>query len=348
MIVKTAAELMDWVSRILQAAGAGEGNARTVAEHLVAANLSGVDSHGIQHVPSYIKAIRAGQILPTASPEILSETPTSALVSGNWTFGHVATQFATQTAIAKALDQGAAVVSIVKANHIGRLGYYTEQAAAQGLVASIWAGGFGVGAPAAAPFGGRERLLHTNPLSMAFPAGAEPAPMFDFATTAVAGMKVINANQRGMDLPAGCIIDREGRPSCSPKDYYDGGAYLPFGEHKGYSLMVAVEFLGRLFSGSDAYAEEPRGGPNFGHQGVTVIAFRADLFQPLPQFQQSVDDLAQRLRSTPPAPGFAEVLMPGDPEARSRAIRQRDGIPIPDDTWHTLTAAAAALSVPLI
>jgi LDH2 family malate/lactate/ureidoglycolate dehydrogenase len=348
MIVKTAAELVDWVSRILQAAGADERNARAVAEHLVDSNLCGVDTHGIQHVPSYIKNILAGELLPTAWPEILSETPTTALVSGNWTFGHVSARFAMQVAIAKALDQGAAVVSIVKANHIGRLGYYAEQAAAQGLVGMIWAGGFGWTAPAAAPYGGRERLLHTNPLSMAFPAGDEPAPMFDFATTAVAGRKVINAQQRHTDLPPGCIIDRDGRPTTNPQDFYDGGAYMPFGGHKGYALMVAVEFLGRLFSGADSYAEAPRGGSTFGRQGVTLIAFRADLFQPLPLFKQSVDELARRLRSTPPAPGFDEVLMPGDPEARARSIRQRDGIPIAGDIWQSLTAAAAALAVPLI
>jgi LDH2 family malate/lactate/ureidoglycolate dehydrogenase len=172
--------------------------------------------------------------------------------------------------------------------------------------------------------------------------------MFDFATTAVAGMKVNNARLRHAALPPGCIIDNQGRPSTNPQDFYNGGAFLPFGGHKGYALMVAVEFLGGLFSGADAFAEAPRGGGNFGHQGVTIIAFRADLFQPLPEFRQHVDDLAQRLRATPPAPGFTEVLMPGDPENRARAARRRAGIPIPDDIWQSLTAAASALSVPLI
>ncbi len=348
MIVKTAAELVGWVSRILQSAGADERNALVVAEHLVLANLSGVDSHGIQHVPFYIKSIRAGELVPTAWPELLSETPTTALVSGNWTFGHVSARFAMEAAVAKALDQGASVVSIVKLNHIGRLGHYTEQAAAHGLVVMVWAGGFDWAAPAAAPYGGRERVLHTNPLSMAFPAGSEPAPMFDFATTAVAGMKVINAQQRHTPLPPGCIIDKHGMPTTNPQDFYDGGAFQPFGGHKGYALMVAVEFLGRLFSGADAYTEAPFGGGLFAHQGVTMIAFRADLFQPLPQFTQHVDELAQRLRSTPPAPGFTEVLMPGDPETRARAARGRDGIPIADDIWQSLSAAAAALAVPPI
>jgi uncharacterized oxidoreductase len=348
MILKPAPALQAWVQHILQASGADERNARAVSEHLVDSNLCGVDTHGVQHVPNYINNIRAGEILPTAWPEILRETPTTALVSGNWTFGHTAARFAMQVAAAKALDQGASVVSIVKVNHIGRLGYYAEMAAAQGLVGMIWAGGFGAGAPAAAPYGGRERVLHTNPLSMAFPAGVEPAPLLDFATTAVAGMKVNNARLRHQTLPPGCIIDKQGAPSTNPQDFYDGGAFLPFGGHKGYALMVAVEFLGGLFSGADSYAEAPRGGGNFGHQGVTMIAFRADLFQPMPQFKQKVDQLSQRLRATPPAPGFAEVLVPGDPEARARAVRRRDGIPIPDDIWQSLTAAAAALSVPLI
>ena len=347
MIIRTALELLAWVQQIFQAAGADERNAQAVAEHLVDANLAGVDTHGIQHVPGYLNAIKTGALVPTAWPEIVSETPTTALVSGNWTFGHAAARFAMQAACAKAGEQGAAVVSLVRANHIGRLGFYAEMAAAQGLVSMTWAGGFGVDAPAAAPYGGRGRLLHTNPISMAFPGGDEPAPMFDFATTTVAGMKVINAHRRGQQLPPGCIIDKDGAPSLNPQDYYDGGAYLPFGGHKGYALMVAVECLGRLFSGSDSFAEAPLGG-NFGHQGVTMIAFRADLFQPVAAFEQSVDGLARRLRDTPPAPGFDEVLVPGDMERRSRAARQRDGIPIPDDVWQSLTAAAAAQSVPLI
>src|SRR5436190_17070449 len=138
MILKPAADLQPWVQHLLQAAGADERNARAVAEHLVDANLCGIDTHAAQHVPSYINSIRAGEILPTAWPEILSETAATALVSGNWTFGHAAARFAMQTAAAKALDQGAAVVSIVRANHIGRLGYYAEMAAAQGLVGTIW------------------------------------------------------------------------------------------------------------------------------------------------------------------------------------------------------------------
>src|SRR3990172_8045651 len=244
--------------------------------------------------------MEGGEILPDAWPEVLKEMPTSALVGGNWTFGQSSARWAMQLASAKAQAQGVAAVALVQANHIGRLGFYAEMAAAQGLIGMVWAGGFGVEAPAAAPYGGRERVLHTNPLSMAFPAGAEPPLMFDFATTGVAGMKVRNALERHESLPPGCLIDRDGQPSTNPQDFFDGGAYLPFGGHKGYAIMVAVEVLGRLFSGSDAFAEAPRGGAVMRHQGVTMIVFRADLFQPLAQFQGRLGELERSVRDTPP------------------------------------------------
>src|SRR5438128_2186005 len=134
MIVKTAAELQRLVERILSAAGADERNASLVAHHLVLANLSGVDSHGIWHVPSYVGAIRAGVIAPTAWPEVVSETPTSALVKGNWTFGHVAAEFAMERAIEKAAQTGIAVVAVVQDNHAGRLGHFVEMAIARQMI----------------------------------------------------------------------------------------------------------------------------------------------------------------------------------------------------------------------
>jgi LDH2 family malate/lactate/ureidoglycolate dehydrogenase len=162
--------------------------------------------------------------------------------------------------------------------------------------------------------------------------------LFDFATTAGSGVKVANAKRTGEPLPPGWIVDKNGNPSTKASDFFDGGAYLPFGGHKGYALMVGVEFLGRIFSGSDSYAEAGRGGPYMRHQGVTMIVFKADLFQAQGEYARRADEMLHRIRAVPPAPGFKEVLVPGDPEARTRAIRERDGIPIPDDVWEEICA----------
>ena len=169
--------------------------------------------------------------------------------------------------------------------------------------------------------------------------------MFDWATTALSGVKVINAEHRGEPVPPNCIVDRAGNPTIDANDCIDGGGYLPFGGHKGYTLMMAAEFLGRIFTGSDHYVEADRAGPIFRHQGVTMIAVRADLFQPMADYGKRAAEMVDRVRAVPPAPGYDEVLAPGDMESRTRAIRRRDGIPIADDIWQTVMEAAESVGL---
>jgi len=345
MIVKPADELRELVIKLLSKAGADERNANAVAEHLVRSNLSGVDTHGVWHVAGYVAAIKNGDLLPTAWPEIIKETPTSGLVSGNWTFGHTSARFAMETAIEKAKSQNVAVVSLVQSHHIGRLGHYTEMATAEGMIAMVWAGGFSEEDPAVVPFGGRRRLLHTNPVAFGFPAGVESPMAFDFATSALSGVKVKNAQRRNEQLAPGCIVDKDGNPSTNPQDVFDGGGQIPFGGHKGYGLMMAAEFLGRIFTGSDMLADPKRGGPLMRSHGVSMIVFKADLFQSFDDYARRADEFERRTRAVPPAPGFQEVLVPGDPEVRTRAARQQEGIPIHDDIWQSIVETATSLGI---
>lgn len=345
MIVKSADQLRELVRRILLAVGADEPNADGVAEHLVLANLSGVDTHGVWHVAGYVADVQKGCIVPTAWPQIVKQTPTSALISGNWAFGHLTARYGMEIGIGKARSAGVAVVSLVQANHIGRLGHYAEMAAAEGMISMIWGGGYGVITPRTVPYGGRRPVLDTNPISIGVPAGEQSPMIMDFATTAVSGVKVVNAHRRHEKLPPGCIVDKDGRPSTDPNDFYDDGAFVAFGEHKGYAIMLAAELIGRIFAGADAFAQPDRGTTLMRHQGVTMIVFKADLFQPYSDFGGRVDEMGQRTRAIPPASGFKEVLIPGDMEARCRADRQRDGIPIADDVWQTVVDAAASVGI---
>ena len=346
MIVKKADDLRDLVRNIFLAADADERNANVVAEHLVLANLSGVDTHGVIHVPMYVDNVRKEQIVPTAWPEIIDESPTNVRVSGNWTFGQVAAKYTMEVVIQKAKEQGIAVGGLVESNHIGRLGHFVEMATPQGLIAMVWGGGYGAEAPVAVPFGGKERVLSTNPLAFGFPTSDGNRMMFDFATTALSGVKVRNAQRRNDSLPPGAIVDKDGNPSTDPKDFENGGA-LPFGGHKGYGLMMAAEFLGRIFTGADDYADPNRGGPIFRRQGVTMIAFKADQFQTMANYSNRAEEMVNRVREVPPAPGFEAVLAPGDPEARTRALREQEGIPIDEDIWQTISETAESLHVDL-
>ncbi len=267
---------------------------------------------------------------------VLSDGRNRALVTGNWTFGQVAARFATERAIEIARDHGVAVVGLVQCHHVGRLGHYSEMAADEKLIAEVWAGGYSEEAPAAAPFGGRGRLLHTSPLSIGFPEGNELRLMFDFATTTVSGVKIEDARRRGHLLPPNAIVDREGRPSIDPNDFFDGGAHVPFGGHKGYALSMAAEFIGRILTGSATYADPDRAGPVLRSQGVTFVVMRADLFRPLADFEREVDEMERRTRAASPAAGFDEVLVPGDPEWRSRQQRRASGIPIEAEIWRRI------------
>ena len=167
---------------------------------------------------AYVEHIKEGYIQPAARPAIVRETPTSALVTGNWTFGHVAAKYAAEVAIEKARTQNIAVAGTVQAHHIGRLGEYVELAAAHGMIGMIWAGGQSEETPHAVPYGGRQRVLHTNPLAVGFPAGEDPPIMFDFSTTALSGVKVAFAHEHNEPLPPGSIVDKEGRPTTDPAD----------------------------------------------------------------------------------------------------------------------------------
>ena len=345
MIVRTAEALRQLTCRILSAAGADRSNAEEVAEHLVLANLKGVDTHGIWHIPGYVKAIRAGQLAPEQKPGILEERPNTALISGHWTFGQVAARFAMETAIRKAGREQVALVGLVQSHHLGRLGHFAEMAAAEKMISMVWVGGFSQNQPKVMPFGGSRRLLHTNPIALGVPAGDEPPMVADFATSAISGVKVDNAYSRGESLPPGCIVDKEGRPTTDPADFFEGGGHTPFGQHKGWAIMLAAEFLSRILLGSDSFADAQTSDDVLRHQGDTFLVFRADLFQPYSTFARRADEMQQRVRAVPPAPGFKQVRVPGDPEVETQARREREGIPIAEDIWQRLVETAESLGI---
>jgi uncharacterized oxidoreductase len=333
---------------IFSAAGASAENARRVTEALVSANLAGHDSHGVQHIPGYVGSMRQGLIDGQARPSVVRDGPVTALVAGGWTFGHVSAAFATRLAVEKAKASGLAAVGLVQANHIGRLGEYAEMAAEQGLVAIVAAGGFAQQNERGqtVPYGGARPALGTNPIAMGFPAGQHEPMLLDFATSSIAAGKIAVARAKGLPLPEGAIVDAQGHPTTDPNAYYEGGALLPFGGHKGYALSMAVEFLGRVLTGPERHATEGRGGPFFAHSGTMVIAVDPAAFGPIDEYEQRADATIDRIKAVPPAAGFTEVLVPGEPEHRTRQERLRDGVPIPAATWAAIRECATSLGLP--
>jgi hydroxycarboxylate dehydrogenase B len=343
MANRSAQLLRTVTEQVFAAAGAPADLAREMAEALVGANLAGHDSHGVIRIPTYLGQIEDGSLDPAARPVVVKETATTALVDGMWGFGHVAAKFGTDVAIRKAKASGSAVVSIVRCNHIGRLGQWASQAAAQDVVAMVVVGGNGgssrMGQGIAAPFGGAERALSTNPIAIGVPGGEAPDMTIDFATTVVAEGKLQVARAKGAPVPPGAILDKHGRPTTDANDFYDGGMLLPFGGHKGYALAMFVEMLGGALSPGDEYNGD-------GRRGAAVVwAVDAFAFRSKESYEKNADFVLKRIKGIKPAEGFSEVMIPGEPELKSAAERERDGIPVADATWEQIVAGGKKVGV---
>jgi len=322
---------------IFRATGAPDDLAAQVADVLVDNHLAGHDSHGILRIPEYVQSVKAGEIVPAARPRVIEESATSALVSGNWAFGQVTGVFAADLAAEKAKRERVAVLSIVQAGHTGRLAAFTERAARRGVAMFMAIGT--VSKPTTAPYGGAAPILGTNPISFSIPNPAGDPITLDFATSAIAAGKIKVAKARHEQLPPDCILDNRGRPTTDPQAFFEGGFLLPFGGHKGYALAIIAELLSGPMAGADAYPGVTS------RSGIFIFAVDAAVFRPPADYARALDKTLSRIKAVPPSPGFDEVLLPGEPEARARARRERDGIPIPEDTWRAVCATGATLGV---
>jgi uncharacterized oxidoreductase len=336
-------QLEQVAARLLEAADVPSKTAYTVAKSLVLSERSGHSSHGLLRIPYYVKLIRNGKLDVYASAEIVRETPSTALMNGHWGFGQIIAKQAVECAEDKAGKCGLAAVGVYHLNHVGRLGEYTEMAAANGLIAFAFNGGTPREAtPNVVPFGGAKAIWGTNPIAVAIPTGDPPFSL-DFATSIIAGGKAAVARSKGAGLPEGCVVDKEGRPTQDPWAVVQGGAILPFGKHKGYGLAFVVELLAGALIG--AAAPELTEGELA--TGIFFVVLDPGHFRPDKSFQITVDTLFQRVKHCPPAEGFQEVLIPGEPEQRNRLASDRLGIFLPDSVQEELDQVARELGIDL-
>ena len=338
-------ETLERFSRaIFEAAGVPPKDAATIAEVLIGAHLAGHDSHGVIRIPQYCDAIRTGHYVPGAPIERIHETMTTAIYDANWNFGHVAMRHALDESIEHARETGLYAAGIRQCNHIGRLGHYTEIAAAEGFVGFLTVNSTGRGA-SVAPFGGKKGRLGTNPFSIAFPTEGDPI-LIDMTSSIVAEGKIRVRRHKGEPLPEGWILDPDGNPSTNPEDFYGPprGAILPFGgpvAHKGFALSMMADLLAGTLTGAGNVMERD------GHigNGVFLLLIRVDAFRPVDEFRAAASRFGAYVKDCPPADGFDEVLLPGEPEARARRERSRSGILIDETTWEHLCAEAERYGV---
>lgn len=343
--------LREYAQRIFVAARVPAAGATAVAEHLVEANLKGHDSHGVVRIPAYLQAVQTGRIEPEAEPRIEHETSTTAVVDGGWNFGQVVARFTMGVALAKAREHGVGIAVARHCAHVGRVGAYGEQAAAEGMIGIACVNNPGIGG-IVAPFGGARARLSTNPMVFAWPTADPEAPfVLDMATSVAAEGKVRVARNKGAELPPNWILDREGRASRDPADLYPDepggprGALLPLGGtegHKGFGLAMVVEGLAGALSGAGSTrpGSEGRGG-----NGVFMMAIDPDPLAGGGAFRETFSEVVEWVKEPPYREGVEEVLTAGEPERRSQAERTANGIPLDDATWRQIAEAAASVGV---
>ena len=320
--------------RILHAAGAPDGHAQTVARHLADSNLAGHDSHGFIRVPQYVREIKDGLLDPAALPRVTKERGGTAQVDGGSTFGQVVADFATKLAMEKAREHGISLVNMFNLGHTGRIGTYPETAANEGMAAIMFTGSVGgtSGIPVA-PFGGRERRLGTNPISIGFPASSGEPVLLDFATSMAAEGKLRVYRARGDSLPDEWVLRKDGLPSKDPNDYYAGGSILPMGGllggHKGYALSMMVALFGWAM-GQGVSADDIR---EAGKDGSSIIVVDVDALAPIEEVRSRVEGVVRYVKDTKTTERSSGVLYPGEIELRTRRERQANGVLIEQATW---------------
>jgi uncharacterized oxidoreductase len=341
-------QLEQLATDILRAAKADEHEAKTVSRHLVDSNLAGHASHGVMRLLQYVVEIEAGQIIPGAKMRVLDDWATGSVLDASGLFGQVACRGAMERAIAAARATAIAAVTIRHANHSGRLGTYVEMAAEAGLIGMVMANGGG-GGQWVAPFGGRQRRLSTNPVAIGVPSEGPFPFILDISTSIAPEGKVRDYLQREQPVPDGWLVDRWGQPTNDPRELYadPGGALLPFGGsagHKGFGLAFMVDVFAGVLSAAGCprhtLAEAGNG------SGLFMLAVDIQRFTPLRDFTPAVCEMAEYIKSSQPADGFDEVLVPGEFEYRERLRQKREGILIPDNVWNQLKALADNLGVP--
>ncbi len=317
-------------TEIFRRAGCDHDVAVTIAEHLVEANLCGVESHGVMRLMQYTEQFRSGYMKPDRRPELRKNEAGAWIVDGNEGIGMPAMTLAMQHGCDVARAQGLSVTAVVNCGHTGRMGAYAEVGANQGCLNICIGGGGRKEWRMVTPYGGRKALLPTNPYTFGIPGGARGPVVLDFATSKIAGGWIYAAKSAGGLVPEGALIDAGGNPTRHPEDYFNGGAILPSGGAKGYGLGVMAELIGEAMLG-----------PVMTEMNWLLICIDTSRYGDANRFQEGAEEILEELRTCPPAPGFEKVEVPGERERDRHALNAAAvGVSLPKPTWEQILALA--------
>lgn len=357
MQIFTHERLRTFLEQIFLKLGCSDQHAAKATDVLLKADLRGIDSHGMARMSSYVRLWEIGRINSQPDIRIVHETPSTGVIDGDSGLGLIIAPEAMALAIKKADQVGTGWVAVKNSNHYGIAGYHAMQALEHDMIGMTMTNA----SPMVAPTFSRDRMLGTNPIAVAFPAGQEPPFVADFASTTASYGKVEILQRKKAPVPLGWIQDSEGEPSQDSNGITEGGAMLPLGSdrehgsHKGYCLGAMVDIFSAVLSGANYGPWVPpyvsflktnneSVGDGIGH---FFGAFRVDAFRPADEFKEHMDRWIQRFRKAHPTKENAEVLIPGDPERESETRRMAEGIPVVDPVVEDLQSLAKKFNVAL-
>ena len=330
--------LFDFTKSVFKKIGCSDEHANIATESLLAADLRGIDSHGVARLSGYVRLWEVKRINATPLIKVIHETPSTAVVDGDSGLGLVIAPFAMQIAIEKAKQVGTGWVSVQNSNHFGIAAHHAMMALPYDMMGIAMTNA----SPLVAPTFSIDKMLGTNPICVAAPAGNQPPFVADLATTTAANGKLEILQRKNLQTPTGWVQDKDGNPSNDPHALKTGGALLPLGgdrehgSHKGYALGAVVDIFSALLSGANyapwvppfpAYVPMPAQQPGKGI-GHFLGAMRIDAFRPAADFKKDMDHWIQGFRNAKTIPGEEKVLVPGDPEREFEVQRKKEGIPL--------------------
>ncbi|MBW0161918.1 MAG: Ldh family oxidoreductase [Sediminibacterium sp. Gen4] len=353
--VYTYESLYAFTKAVFLKMGCSDVDATTATTVLVSADLRGIDSHGVARLSGYVRLWEVNRINATPNIQVVHETPSTAVVDGDAGLGLVVAPFAMQIAIEKAKQVGTGWVSVRNTNHFGIAGYHAMMALEHQMIGMAMTNASALVAPTFSI----ERMLGTNPIAVAIPAGEQPPFVADMATTTAANGKLEILQRKNAAAPLGWVQDKEGHASTDANILKKEGALLPLGSdrehgsHKGYALGAIVDIFSAVLSGGSygpwappfpAYVPMPENMPGKG-LGHFFGAMRVDAFRPAEEFTTHMDNWITRFRNAKPAPGLDRVLIPGDPEREYEQERMEKGIPIVASVVDDLKALGEKLGI---
>jgi LDH2 family malate/lactate/ureidoglycolate dehydrogenase len=347
--------LFDFAKAIFQKMGCSESDAQIACTTLLSADLRGVDSHGVARLSGYVRLWEKERINPTPNIRMVHETPSTAVIDGDAGLGLVVAPFAMKVAMEKATNVGTGWVSVKNSNHYGIAGVHSLMAAEKDMIGISMTNA----SPLVSPTYSKERMLGTNPIAVAIPAGEEPPFVGDFATTTTANGKLEILQRKNEAAPEGWVQDKDGNPTTNAKGVKEGGALLPLGgdrvhgSHKGYILGSIVDIFSAVLSGANygpwappfVSFMEPASDPVGEGLGHFFGAMRVDAFRPADDFKTHMDKWIRRFRNSEPVHAEQPVLIPGDPERLMETERMQNGIPLLQPVIDDLTALGEKFGV---